>query len=115
MKTSHVTVKTTSKTKKLSENKREEQLNQLKETLWKRKNEIQAERQVRKGRGQLSYLTGTLMDKSSDWPSVNSKTAGGAEEAIGVASKLADKTGKQRKGEDLDGRDEALKSSSEGS
>ncbi len=51
-----------SKTKKLSENK-EEQLNQLKETLEAKENEIERERQVEKDEDGIVFDRDALMDK----------------------------------------------------
>ncbi len=57
----YVTVKTTSKTKKLTlENKEETELNQLKETLEAKENEIRSLRKMKLKRTKtVSYLTGT--------------------------------------------------------
>ncbi len=84
--------KTTSKTKKLLENK-EEQLNQLKETLEavKRTKTEPRERQVEKDEDGIVFDRDALMDVT-DWPSVLSRTAGEEEVIARRLSKPADKT-----------------------
>ncbi len=84
VKTSYVTVKTTSRNQKLSE---EEQLNQ--QEHWKRRNEIRPEDRLKRTKT-VSYLTGTLMDQTAIGRACSEQ---GQEEAIAeTASKLADKT-----------------------
>ncbi len=72
-------------------------MNQKSKSTGSEENEIQArERQVRKDEDGV-VLTGTLMDKSNNWPGVL-KNCRSKEEAIAeTASELADKGKKQRR------------------
>ncbi len=74
------------------------------ETLEAKEGEIERERQVKKKDEDGIVTTGTLMDKSNDWPSVlkNCRDRG----YRGGSYKLADGPGKLNARKDLDGRDE---------
>ncbi len=106
MKTSYVTVKTTSKTKKLESENREEQLNS-KETLEAKENEIEPERRVEKDEDGIVFEAGTRWTKATIGRACSKNC--GQEEAIAERLQLADKTGNNAR-EDLDGRDEIKRS-----